>query len=79
MLQHGGGEVSDGLNFRFLPPDLPERGRPVPEAQLQPHHVHGLPARRLLKGALTLPWVKDASPTPTSRVSDKDTGGQDLH
>ena len=50
-----GGEVPDGLNFGVRPPDFPERGHPVPAAQLRSFHGHWVPSRRLLGGAITLP------------------------
>ena len=74
-----GGEVLDGLHLGVRPPYFPERGCPRPAAQLRPFHGHGVHARRLPKGAFTLPKATDAPSAQTARASGKDAGGQDLH
>ena len=71
-----GSEVPDGLHPGVRPSDLPERGRPIPKAQLQPFHGRGEPVWSLPEGTLYLPREQD-TPTPaTAWTSDKDTGRQ---
>ena len=72
------GEVLDRLHFGIRLTAFTECGHTGPDAQLQPSHGHGVPARRLPKLALALPWEKDAPPTTTARASDEDAGGKYL-
>ena len=51
------GEVPDGLHSGVRLSDIPEHGRPGPEAQLQPLHGHEVLERCLPEGALALPQV----------------------
>ena len=74
-----GGEVPDGLYSGVQSPDLSEYCRTGPEAQLRPLHGHGVPARHLPEGTLTPHFSKDRLTTSTTRISDEDVGGQDLH
>ena len=72
------GEVPDGLYFGVRFPEFIERGLPAHTAQLQPFHGHGVPARRLPKGAFTLPGATDMPTYQTASTSDEDAVGQYL-
>ena len=79
MVRQGGGSaVPDVLHPGIQPPNLSERGRLGPEAQLRPSYGRRVPEWRLPKGTLALPQTQDAPPATIARTSDKDMGGQDL-
>ena len=70
--------VPDGLFPGIWQPDLPERGRPRPEAQLWPSHGLRVPAWSFPEVTLALPWEQDAPPATSAWRSVKYTGEQDL-
>ena len=57
-----GGVVPIGLHFWDRPPFVPERIRPVPQAQHRPLHGHGVPPLRCPEGAPKLSWVSHVVP-----------------
>ena len=72
------GEVLDSIHSGVRSTDFLGGVHPGPGAQLRPINGHGVTVIHLPKGELALPQAKDAPPAPTTRISDKDVGGQNL-
>ena len=73
-----GSAVLVGLHPGIRRPDLPECGRPRPEAQLGPSHGLRVPVQSLPRGTPALSRAKYTPSPKSARPSDEDAGGKDL-